>query len=442
MITYNVTIFFIHIFEALIAWRYFSSIFTLKYKKAPSMALVFLGHILLYFSFIYFHFMINAIFLSIIYFLICINLFNIGIKEGIFHSLLITIIMYGSELLPIGFFLVIFSETFSIFEYSIELIILSIMTKLLYFLIIEIIRNKFIIVNKNDKTNLNIKPAGYLWSFPFATFLIYLIMYYILISYDNSNYFKMFLSISAIVLLFSNALVYMEYQYNQNLLIDKAKNQIQLEKETKDKEFYQMLYQEQEKQKMLIHDIKKHMNILKSYAQDNSMDLIKNYLYEIENSALYTQTLKICDNNTLNIVLTHYKNLFAKNKIESSFTVVPQSLDFMKETDITSIISNLLENALEANMNLEEAFVTLSIITDRNRNLTIIKMINSCNCSSLKSNDKSFLTSKTDTISHGYGLKSIEKTVEEYAGFCDFYNEENTFHSFISFENKRINALH
>lgn len=47
-------------------------------------------------------------------------------------------------------------------------------------------------------------------------------------------------------------------------------------------------------------------------------------------------------------------------------------------------------------------------------------------------------TSKKDTISHGYGLKSIERVVNKYNGFIDMYYDENdsTFHTLISFSDR------
>ena len=96
------------------------------------------------------------------------------------------------------------------------------------------------------------------------------------------------------------------------------------------------------------------------------------------------------------------------------------------------------DNAYEAACKTDDGHITLKICSDTSDKLTImVNVVNSCNGNPFDSHGK-LKTSKKDTISHGYGLKSIERVVNKYNGFIDMYYDENdsTFHTLISFSDR------
>ena len=100
----------------------------------------------------------------------------------------------------------------------------------------------------------------------------------------------------------------------------------------------------------------------------------------------------------------------------------------MKPMDICSIFANAIDNAIEASSKtLPEAWVELNI--KRTEKFFIVKISNSA-CEKVDV-EKLFMsagyTSKKDTEHHGFGLRNIRRTVEEYDGLVKAESDESSF---------------
>lgn len=92
--------------------------------------------------------------------------------------------------------------------------------------------------------------------------------------------------------------------------------------------------------------------------------------------------------------------------------------------DICIILGNILDNALSAvnnNTIQSDAFIKINI---SNTKIGLkIEVLNSCIDTYKPKNNK-------ETLSyHGYGLNNISDCVHKYKGICDFYCDNNIFHS-------------
>lgn len=114
------------------------------------------------------------------------------------------------------------------------------------------------------------------------------------------------------------------------------------------------------------------------------------------------------------------------------------TVDFMADNDITSLFCNLLDNAVEACRGIPEAFIEMTVQKREHTPFTVITMVNSCRNDPFSRHVRAGLglmpTSKSDGQRHGFGLKSIRKTVGKYHGNMQMYyhNETATFHSIIT----------
>ena len=114
-------------------------------------------------------------------------------------------------------------------------------------------------------------------------------------------------------------------------------------------------------------------------------------------------------------------------------------MSFIAGNDLTSMLSNLLDNAVEAAKDSDGAFIRFT--TRKEKNFVILSVVNSTSAAP-KSQGEKLITTKKDKAIHGYGLKSIEKSAKKYAGICDWnYNEsDKTFHFNIIFNNINISG--
>ena len=97
-------------------------------------------------------------------------------------------------------------------------------------------------------------------------------------------------------------------------------------------------------------------------------------------------------------------------------------LDFMKETDITALFANLLDNAAAAAGESGNGFVRLRV--NRVRQFLSVVLENSCDAEPVRSAG-TFRSRRADH--EGLGLKIIRETVERYGGDVQMDWKEGIF---------------
>ncbi len=95
-------------------------------------------------------------------------------------------------------------------------------------------------------------------------------------------------------------------------------------------------------------------------------------------------------------------------------------------TDIVTVIGNLLDNAIFALQSVpnDDRNLTLKVVESQQR---LIIRISNPYCGQIFCKDGVIVTSKGDHLNHGYGLKSIAKTVDKYKGYMQIDYLNNTF---------------
>lgn len=119
-------------------------------------------------------------------------------------------------------------------------------------------------------------------------------------------------------------------------------------------------------------------------------------------------------NKTLDIIINKYVLLCESKKIHIYFDTKTANLSFMEPMDLTTLLNNLLDNAVEAAENSSEKEIQVKLFT-KNNSMQVIKITNSCNTEPIIKN-KELLTVKKDKNLHGLGLKSVKKIVNKYKG--------------------------
>ena len=100
------------------------------------------------------------------------------------------------------------------------------------------------------------------------------------------------------------------------------------------------------------------------------------------------------------------------------------------EIELAVIIGNLLDNAIEACIKIDndERWIK-GIISAADDEITI-SILNSTNCES-----KDLKTNKPDKVNHGIGLKSVNELVNKYNGQSSYSFDSNEFKAFVVLRN-------
>ena len=167
------------------------------------------------------------------------------------------------------------------------------------------------------------------------------------------------------------------------------------------------------------HDMKNHLSIIYDLVQrekyDELKDYTKAYLYQTE------QKLKTvsCGSDEIDVLLYHKINQAKDHHIPVDYHIKPVfKVPYATMMDFVSIFSNLLDNAIEANLKLKD-------VKDRTLNITIdddaidYKIVIT-NAFKKHMNPQRFLedgfTTKDNKENHGLGLGIVEKIVQRYKG--------------------------
>jgi len=184
------------------------------------------------------------------------------------------------------------------------------------------------------------------------------------------------------------------------------------------------LHQERGK---LAHDMKEHLSVLYSLAKDESSEKLCAYIEKIYSPLKDIVRIENTGNEFLDTILTVKKQQAIKQGVAIDIDcdiIAPLNIE---PVDLTAILSNLLENALEACEKVEDKNERYIFVDIKSQGAFLnIRIENSTNDTLIKQN-KEMLTTKKNKELHGIGLKSVRSSVERYQGDIVFENQEGIF---------------
>lgn len=426
----------VFLIESLISFYYFSFKFERKISRNLFPIFILLSGLILYaINFIEAP-PINAVCFYACNFIVLKICYNTNIKSAIFANFILLFLMIISELIVVFSFSVVFH--FSLFESQSDafiLIIQAIISKLLYFIFIWCIL-KF---SEKESKSTDSKFSILLCFLPIASIILMCTNLYLCTFYSVNNNFKIAIIIGNILILLSNIIVF--YLHETTIKINRKYTQIlldyQQEKNTID--YYDLLREQNENSKIFVHDITKHLKTIQQLSENKDSNIAQ-YISEIVNDFSIMNPIDYCNNPTVNLITHRYYEICRKNNIIFTININNTSLDFMREYDITALLDNLLENAIESALLTNDKFIDFSICT-RNSNFVIIKISNSC-YRKPKYINNILVSSKSTPGMHGIGTRSIKRVVAKYNGNLEmkFNSNTNTFTSTIGINSNIQNS--
>ena len=192
------------------------------------------------------------------------------------------------------------------------------------------------------------------------------------------------------------------------------------------KKQYEMSKQNIEIINMKCHDLKHQIH---SVAGDT---IGKDVLSELEKHiSIYDSSAKT-GNDALDVILTEKSLLCNKENINFGYIVDGEKLNFMKKEDIYALFGNIIDNAIEAVLKLEEAKRVISLKVKSSGKMLVVNAFNYF-VGSLNVENNEIKTIKQDKAYHGFGIKSIKYISEAYGGNVNITAENGVFSLTIIF---------
>lgn len=420
-----ISYFFMYTFETLISFMYFSNKFDVKVKKGVLITSFAVSLLLQYgLSFLSIPYLNLAVFF-VCNFLICNLCYNSKMSQSLFNSCLLATMMLITELIIVYLSRLIFG--INVTEHTTNetiLLIQSGSSKLLYFIVTFLI-SKY--SRKENRDDFKFSKTVFLLLLPIAsiTLLLGIVRLTEIFTTNDSIYY--IFTIATILLMYSNILVFWIHESTIKAQKENTELQLQAQKSELDTEYYSILQNQYDNSNILIHDIKRHLLSIKNLANENDCKGINTYIenlyteYEVKNIKKYSE------NKLVNAIVNRYALVFKEKNIDFSCDIRNIDFSFISDNDLTAILDNLLENALEASQNSKDRSVDL-LVFPTNVNYIAINLNNSCTIAPTIKNGK-LITTKNKSAIHGYGIKSIKRLVKNYDGNISFeyIESENTF---------------
>ena len=233
----------------------------------------------------------------------------------------------------------------------------------------------------------------------------------------------LFQAILALAFVFIICSAYFYYRLCQ---IRKEQENIALQNELLAKN-YQVAKESYESNARLYHDMGNHFSMIQSYLADGKVEEARTYLDRLGKDRAAYSVERFTGIEAVDYILSQ-KAAFAKQQnVETSIHAEYPKDCKIDPVDLCTILTNLLDNAMEACGKLPEASAKILSVTIRRINqFIIIQIANSCIEEPVISKGN-FKTSKTDKRHHGWGMKNVRLAVEKYHGTMEYEYNKNMF---------------
>ena len=424
----------IYLVEACIFGNYCSNIFVKKRATSFTIFSISVGYLLLFgISFVE-CFWINLLSFLIVNIFLLLLLYDMKWYSAILHASIITIAMSSTELGILSIITHYEPDFYSNIGYFRNLSVLALFSKLAYFLIMYIISK--IVKDQKKHTEPIDHGSIILIIIPIITIFISITLFSLCLNDNLLLIHDYMISICAFLILSINIMIFFYYDYSQRMRKKYTELQLQLLHDESTSEYYHLLQEHDEQQKILIHDIKNHLTLISTFASNGNTENIINYIGEIIETGALKPSPAVCDNELLNAIIAHYKMLFEKKNIKLNVDIRKNTVNTLSEHEITALFSNLLSNAYDSCSKYDDSYTDLSVCQKEDSTLIIISMINTCRTKPLFSKSGHLISSKKDNKNHGFGLKSIENVLNNHNGNIQTYYDKNEglFHTIILFQ--------
>lgn len=190
------------------------------------------------------------------------------------------------------------------------------------------------------------------------------------------------------------------------------------------KKHYRELSGQVKRSRAASHDMRHHVRVLRTFAENGQLDKVRSYLAEYEPHLEDSQVLVWSDHPAADAVLSYYRTW--ADQIGALYDVnlaVPEDLDF-PEDELCVILSNLLENAVHA-LEKEPLQGRRIFLRGKYQESRLLLAVDNTFSGTLKMSGGEYLSASHEGV--GTGIESVKMLVKKHGGLADFSAEGGMF---------------
>ena len=187
---------------------------------------------------------------------------------------------------------------------------------------------------------------------------------------------------------------------------------------------YDALRQVQEQANRCHHDLRHHTTLLMNYAEQGALPEIKAYLQDLQQELDAVPFKRFCGNQVVDLLLSHFDSQAQEAGVQLSVNAdLPATLPF-KDTELCSLLSNGLENAIHACSLVQDKSQRVVNISLSVRQRNLLLSIQNAYVAQVTMVDGLPVSSRPG---HGLGTRSIASIVHQHGGLVHFSTENGVF---------------
>lgn len=353
----------------------------------------------------------STFFMTLLFSVIC---FRCTFLQGVFYTVTLVVVNTALETFIVAFSSYITGTTFLDYNNNFILFLFeAISCKSAYFLFVLLITRMINPAGSSAKVPINFLIH------PIVSIFCMFIFWHVSAQPDCSYQLQLLLAIAGVCLFVSSILLFVTYSRQVKKDSDSMQVKSELARLQTEQSYYQILDQQNQQLMIYAHDAKKHLAAIQSL---NSDPQINDYVSKLSQQ-LFDYTRNCHSGNKLLDVMIHKYTVDCElRKVRFEYDVKVCNLSQLDDIDLVAILGNLLDNAVAAAEQSEEKWLMLNTV---HRNAySVIILSNSCDTQPKQSGGR-LLSTKKDVSLHGFGLKSVVKTISKYQGdFEWFYDFE------------------
>jgi len=331
------------------------------------------------------------------------------------------------------FFTVIFisgallTAVFSFFTKSTEAMVYGSNTddRLIFLVVAKMLQfalYKFILHIFGKDKYMDIKCSLIVFVLTIATMCGLVTLVRITMLYDSVQIHLPILIIAAVLIISNIALYYLIYLV-QKLLKTKYELRLLQEKMNFEKSRYEEATVVWDNIRKVRHDMKNHFAVISGHLKNEDTKACEEYIEQIMPSVESMGNLIRSNNSVLDYLINSKLSGLKETQIVISGVV--SNFDDVEDTDLASIIGNVLDNAVEAQERVTGIKRIELMFRMMNENRVIICK-NTVSESVLKTN-KELRSTKKNHDDHGLGHQIVETILKKYDGWVDYFETEDMF---------------
>lgn len=172
------------------------------------------------------------------------------------------------------------------------------------------------------------------------------------------------------------------------------------------------------------HDMRHHFTLLQGLASKGHIEEITEYLRTAQSDIDAITPIRFCKNETVNLILSAFATKAKQSKVLLTIDAkLPELLPF-SDTELCSLLSNALENAIQASQQIPECNKRIIRLRMYSRNTKLcIDIRNSYEHEPIFHQGLPVSTEQ----GHGFGIKSMAHIVEKHGGVFQFLVKDGWF---------------